>query len=253
MKTSGWIKVIGILCIVFGISALGNSIFPYLISEVNEMSGEMPESSQGTSNWFIVNIYIGIAVALFYMLAGIIFLLKKPYSIWLMYCALGINIAYVLTPLLIIKLHQSIIFVLPGLFIDIFLLILVYRIRKFYFEAPEEIVKAFGDYSPKPGILKVFTFIGFICLSISFSMLGLWIHASNSGKSQDESVAIFKSYFPDFLQSGYNTSYFTLLLCLLAIIFSSLGLKSVGFLPKLNTIILVLSCLLFLLNVFQLM
>jgi hypothetical protein len=170
-----------------------------------------------------------------------------------MYTALTINILYVLIPMLIVKLYHSIIFILPGLFIDIALLIFVYRIRKFYFDSPDEIVKTFGDYSPKPGLLKIFTFIGLICFSVSLSILGLWIHAFNIGKNQGDPVAIFKSYFPGFLQSGYNTSYLSLFLCILAIIFTSLGLKSHGFLWKVNMIILVLSSLLFLLNLFQLM
>jgi hypothetical protein len=253
MKTSNWIKLIGILCIVFGISGIFDNILPLLISEFNEKAGEMIKSPPDNSTWFIITTYFGVFVKSFYLLAGIFFLLKKPYSMWLMYSALTINILYVLIPMLIVKLYHSIIFILPGLFIDIALLIFVYRIRKFYFESPDEIVKVFGDYSPRPGLLKIFTFIGFICFSISLSILGLWIHAFNTGKNQSDPVVIFKSYFPDFLQRGYNTSYLSLFLCILAIIFTSLGLKSNGFMWKVNMIILVLSSLLFLLNLFKLM
>ncbi len=253
MKTSNWIKLIGILCIVFGISGIFNNVLPLLISEFSEVTGEMIESPPETSTWLMINNYIGIFVQLFYLLAGVFFLLKKPYSMWLMYSALTINIVYVLIPMFIFKLYHSIIFVLPGVFIDVALLIFVYRIRKNYLKSPDKIVNAFGEYSPKPGLLKIFTFIGFICFSISLSILGLWIHASSSVKNQGEAVELFKSYFPDFLQGGYNTSYFSLILCTLAILFSSLGLKSRGFLWKVNMIILVLSSLLLLLNLFQLM
>jgi hypothetical protein len=201
----------------------------------------------------MINNYIGIFVVSVYLLSGILFLIKKPFSIWLMYSALIMSILHAITPLLIEKLFNSIIFVLPGLFIDISLLIFVFRIRKFYFAYPDEVVKAFGDYSPKPWLLKTFTFIGFICFSISLSILGLWIHAFNSATTQGDSVALFKSYFPGFLQAGYNTSYFSLFLCFLAIIFSILSLKSSGFLWKGSMIILVLSSLLLLLNLFQLM
>jgi hypothetical protein len=253
MKTSNWIRIIGILCIIFGITGLIDNILPFLFSELNDSTGEVAQNPPGISIWFMINKYSGIFVRAFYLLAGIFFLLKKPFSIWLMYFALTINIMYVLITMIIAELYNSIIFVLPGLFIDIALLIFVYRIRKFYFESPDEIVIALGAYSPKPTVLKIFTFIGFICFSISISILWLWINAFNSGKNQGDSVAIFKSHFPVFLQNGYNISYFSLILCILAIAFSSLSLKSDGFLWKVNMIILVLSSLLFLLNLFQLM
>jgi hypothetical protein len=253
MKTSNWIKLVGILCIVFGILGIFDNILPYVFSDLNGKSGEMVENPPDFSIWLSINNYLGIFVPIFYLLAGLLFLMKKPYSLWLMYCALTISILYVLVLALIDKLYHSFIFVLPGLFIDVALLIFVFRIRKFYFGSPDEIVKAFGDYSLKPWILKIFTFIGFICFSISLSILGLWIHAFNSGKNQGDPVAIFKSYFPRVLQSGYSVSYFALFMCILAIIFSSLSLKSFGFLWKVNMIILVLSSLLFLLNLFQLM
>jgi len=253
MKTSNWIRLIGILCIVFGVSGILDNILPVLLSEFNDRAGEMIKSSPDNSTWFMIPGYLGFFVKSFYLLAGIFFLLKKPYSIWLMYFALTFNILYVLIPMLFVKLYHSIIFILPGLFIDLALLIFVYRIRKFYFESPDEIVKVFGDYSPKPRLLKIFTFIGFICFSISLSILGLWIHSFNIGKNQGDPVEIFRSYFPAFLQRGYNTSYLSLFLCILAIIFTSLGLKSNDILWKVNMIILVLSSLLLLLNLFQLM
>jgi hypothetical protein len=139
MKVSNWIKLIGILCIVFGILGMLNNIGPLLITELNEKAGEIAENPPDISIWLMISNYIGIFVQSVYLMAGIFFLLKKPYSMWLMYCALTINILFVLIPLLIFKLNHSIIFVLPGIFIDIALLILVYRIRKFYFEYPDEI------------------------------------------------------------------------------------------------------------------
>jgi hypothetical protein len=253
MKTSNWIRFIGILCIVFGLSGIFDIILPILISSISGKAGEMIKSPQDNSTWFMITGYLGFFVKSFYLVAGIFFLLKKPYSIWIMYCALTINILYVLIPMLIVKLYHSIIFILPGLFIDLALLISVYRIRKFYLESPDEIVKVFGDYSPKPRLLKIIAFIGFTCFSISLSILGLWIHSFNIGKAQDDAVVIFKSYFPDFLQRGDNISYLSLFLCFLAIVFTSLGLKSQGFLWKMNMIILVLSSCLLFLNLFQLM
>ena len=103
------------------------------------------------------------------------------------------------------------------------------------------------------GTQKIFTFTGALCFSISVLILGLWIHAYNTGITYGDSVAIFKSYFPRFLQIGYSISYLTLFLCFLAIIFSGLSLKAAGLLWKVNMIILILSSLLFLLNLFQLM
>jgi hypothetical protein len=253
MKTSDWIRLIGILCIVFGILGIFNDILPYLITGLSEESGEIIQSSRDVSVWLTISKYSGIFVPLFYLLAGIFFLLKKPYSIWLMYIALSLSILNVLIPTIAARLFQSMIFALPGLIIDIALLILVFRIRKSYFGSPDEIVKVFGDNPAKPWLLKIFTFVGFICFSASLSILGLWIHAFNSAADQGDPVAIFKSYFPGFLQSGYNTSYFSLFLCFVAIVFCTLGLKSKGVLRMVNLIILVLSCLLLFLNLFQLM
>lgn len=103
-------------------------------------------------------------------------------------------------------------------------------------------------------LLKILTFLGLLCLSIPLLILGLWIHAFDLGASQTTRVAIFNNYFPDFLHGRYNTSYLSLIFCLLTIIFGSISLKLKGILWKtLNLFILIFGSLLLLLNLWGMM
>ena len=105
-----------------------------------------------------------------------------------------------------------------------------------------------------PKILKILTFTGLFCLSIPLSLCGLWIHAFNLGDNQPARVAIFNTYLPDFLHGRFDTTFLSIAFCVLAIILSSISLTLSGKLWKiLNIIILVLSILLLLLNLFSMM
>jgi len=148
------------------------------------------------------------------------------------------------------------IFSLIGPFIDFALLIGVYRLAKYYYRSDDELVNLFGEKLRRrltPQLMKILTFMGLLCLFIPLSIMGLWIHAFNLGDSQANSVAIFNSYFPEFLHGRYATSYLCIVFCLLAIIISSINLKSSGKIWKVNMIILVFSSLLLFLNLFQMM
>jgi len=134
------------------------------------------------------------------------------------------------------------------------LLIGVYRIRKYYYEAPNEVVKLFGEITLAPPLLKLLTFLGVLFISIPILIQGLWIYVFNLADNQSDRVLTLHSYFPEFLQGRYVTTYLSLAFCLLAIILSGISLKLSGKLWKsFNIIILIISSLLLLLNLFQLM
>jgi len=251
MKTSNWIKLIGILCIVFGSLGIIENISSFFTPQW--VKDTWPEISTDRLKWMELLAYFGFFVNTIYLMAGVFFLQRKPISLNLMYGALTISILFVVIPLLLVKPYDLLLFVLIGPFIDLALLIGVYRIRKYYYESPNEVVKPFGEITLTSPLLKLLSFAGLICISIPVLILGLWIHAFNSGTNQLERVAIFNGYFPGFL-SGRNTIYLSLAFCILAIILSSICLKLSRKLWKtLNITILIIGFLLLLLNLFQLM
>ena len=254
MKTSGIIKLTGIICIVFGglglLQAIGTLLMPGYIEGIEEVA-EFPLNFPG---WYLMLAYIDIFVNVLYLVAGVIFLLKKRYSLILIYVALTISILYVVIPCIVVKPFDAMIFVLISPLIDIILLIAVYRIRKYYFKSSDKEIRLLGEYVFTPGQLKLFTFFGLLCMSLPLSIFGLWIYSSNAGTSQADSVAIFNSYFPDFLQGRFDTAYLSLAFCLLAIILCIVSLKLSGkFWKNINILVLIISSLLLFLNLFQMM
>jgi len=147
MKSSSWIKLIGILCIVFGSLGIIDNISSFFTPQW--IKDTWPEISPDRLKWMEILAYIGILVNSIYLMAGVFFLRKKPFSLNLMYGAQAISILYVVIPLLVVKPYDSILFVLLSPFIDLALLIGVYRIRKYYYEWPNEIVKPFGKITLK--------------------------------------------------------------------------------------------------------
>lgn len=252
MKTSNWIKLIGTLCIVFGALGLINNISFFFIPQWAQNT--WTEISPDRLKWMKLLEYIGGLVNTIYLMAGVFFLRKKPFSLKLIYGALTISILYVIIPLLIVKPYDLHLFILIGPIIDLALLTGVYRIRKYYYGSPNETVKPFGEITLSSHLLKLLTFLGVLFISIPILMQGLWIYIFNLADNQSDRVAILHSYFPEFLHGRYVTTYLALSFCLLAIILSSISLKLSGILWKVvNVIILIISCLLLLLNLFQLM
>ena len=101
---------------------------------------------------------------------------------------------------------------------------------------------------------KISTLLSLICLLIPLSIMALWIYVFDLGTTQAERVAIFKDYFPDFLNGRWSTTILSITFCIIAIIFSSNNLKlSKKFWKILNVIILVISSLLLFLNLFSMM
>ena len=252
MKTSNWIKLIGILCIVFGSLGIMDNISSFFTPQW--IKDTWPEISPERLKWMELLAYFGFFINTIYLMAGVFFLRKKPFSLILMYGALTISLLYVVIPSLFFNPFDDLIFVVIGPIIDLCLLIGVYRIRKYYYESPNEVVKPFGEITLTSPLLKLLTFLGVLCISIPILLQGLWIYVFNLADNQSDRVAILHSYFPEFLNGRYITTYLALAFCLLAIILSSISLKLSGILWKsLNIIILIIGCLLLLLNLFQLM
>lgn len=265
MKTSSWIKLIGILCIVFGAQGIINDIVSFLFPEMTGIVKEkLPEVSPDLFRWVMKLRYITFIANIFYLVAGLFFIMKKSFSLKIIYLALTLNILCRIVPMLFFSQYGSIpisyyeinIFSLIGPIIDVILLIGVYRLAKYYYRSDDESVKLFGEKFRSlltPKFLKILTFAGLLCISIPILIEGLWIHAFNLGDSQANSVAIFNSYFPEFLHGRYVTAYLSIVFCILAIIISSINLKSSGKIWKVNMIILVSGSLLLFLNLFQMM
>ena len=265
MKTSSWIKLIGILCIVFGAQGIINDIVSILFPEMIGMTKErLQEISPDLLRLLEKLQYITLLTNIIYLLAGIFFLTKKSFSLKLMYLALILSILSRIVLMLVFSQSSSFpidnyevnIFSLIGPIIDVILLIVVYRLAKYYYKSDDELVNLFGEKLRRlltPRLLKILTFTGLLSISIPVLIEGLWIHAFNLGDSQANSVAIFNSYFPDFLHGRNAAAYFSIGFCILAIIISIINLRSSGIIWKVNMIILVSSSLLLFLNLFQMM
>lgn len=102
--------------------------------------------------------------------------------------------------------------------------------------------------------LKIFSFLGVVCLLVPLSIFILWIFISDIGTTHAERVDIFNSYFPSFLTKRWDTTLLSILFCFLALILSvkSLQLKY-KFWSVLNYIVLILSSILLFLNLFSMM
>lgn len=266
MRTSTWIKLIGILCIVFGVFGIWDSLSLISIVEMVPLmtTEETFELSPKAQSLLTGLGYLGILVYTFYLMAGIFFLLKKTFSLNMMYIALLVSVLFKIIPLIIINesLGRGLDDFLFNYRIDLFsnllspaldmaLLIGIKVIGKNYYKTPEAIQKA-KIFTPK--LLKILTFLGLLCLSIPLSLQGLWIYAFNQAANQADRVAIFNSYLPEFQLGRYTPTFLGAAFCLLAIILSSVSLKLSGKLWKsFNIVTLVVSSLLLLLHLFQLM
>ncbi len=258
MKTSGWIKLVGILCIISGIFGLMESIAHIDIIETEE--AKISEFSPKVQSLVTILGYVGVLVHLLYLMAGVFFLIKKTFSLNMMYIALIISILFLIIPLIIINKSDSSGYLFdyrlslsnlisPAL--NMALLIGVKVISKNYYNKPEELKESKILTSR---VLKILTYLGLVCFFIPLSILGLWIYAFDLEDNQTDRVAIFNSYFPNFLHGRYDTTYLSLAFCLLSIVLSSVSLKLSGKLWKaMNIVILVFAIMLLLLNLFGLM
>lgn len=260
MKTSSWIKIIGILCIIFGGSGIISNISEIALPNIIEMSKDkLLEISPKLLGWVIRLAYIGLVVNAIYIMAGILFLAKKSISIKFMYSALALSIFYKIVPLFFLNTYPSTLFFnyefnisnLISPLIDVTIIAAVIMISKNYFMPADEntIRKTLTQQQ-----LRAFSLTGVLCLSIPVSLQALWIYSSNSEVTQLARAALFKSYFPEFLHGQYSITLLSIAFCIVAIVLSSVCLQTTVKLWKaVNIIVLVLSILSLLLNLFQMM
>jgi len=257
MRTSSRINIIGILCIIFGGLGIISNILEIALLELP--IDRSPVSSPEAMGWVISLAYIGLVVDAIYVIAGILFLVKKSYSIKFIYSALVISIVYEIVPLLILSdyppnpyfYYEFNVSSLIGPFIDVALIVAVIRVSKKYFMPVEENSMRRTLTLQK---LRVYSLLGVLCLSIPISLIALWIYAANSATTFEGSVALFRSYIPTFLHGYGNTPLFSVVFCIAAIILSSVCIQTTVKLWKVvNIVVLTLSILSLLLNIFQMM
>lgn len=101
---------------------------------------------------------------------------------------------------------------------------------------------------------NILTLVSLICLMIPFSIYTLWIYVFNLGTTQAERVAVFKNYFPDFLDGRWSSTIVSIIFCITSVILSSLNLKHLNRTWYLmNILIILLSSILLFLNLFSMM
>lgn len=259
--------MIGILCIVFGALGVLNGITTLLMPKLLEVAKEkVPEVSLALQRWGLILAFISLLVNTIYLIAGVFFMLKKSFSLTFMYIALTLSILWEIVPMIFLQDYVLIpefynydfnIFNLIGPFINVVLLIVVYRLSGSYYKSPEQLIELLGAKTSRmvlsQRVLKIIACMGLLSLSLPLSIFGLWIYVSGSEDTQLESVARFKTYFPEFLQGRYDTAYLSLGFCVLAIFLSIISLRLSGKLWRLNMITLIFSILLLMLNLFQMM
>ncbi len=102
--------------------------------------------------------------------------------------------------------------------------------------------------------LTVLAATSFVSTLIPCIFWGLWTYCFNSQKNQADRVAMYNSYFPDFLNGRYTISLICILFSLIGIILSSIYWNKKTFLLKcFSIIVLVAAGIMLLLNMFSLM
>jgi hypothetical protein len=254
MRISNWVKLVGILCIVFGAYRIMSGVLELSLSQMIQTAPALLRPK------FII--YLEIFVNMGYVVAGIFFLMKKSFSLNLMYFALTFKIIYGIISLLFIKFPDfpvlNIVLELVKPFFNAVLLIGVFKLSKYYFKSPEELAEFSGKKKRRdiytPRLLKILSFTGIVFLSVPLLILILRIYSSIMGTTYAESVSIFNSFLPGFLQERSNSSYLSLAFCAIGVVLGIVCLKLRGKLwITLNIIVLVLCSLMLLLNLWSLL
>ncbi|MBK8968924.1 MAG: hypothetical protein IPM36_20070 [Lewinellaceae bacterium] len=257
MKTSSWITLIGVVCIVFGVLGV---LEAYLMLSMGGISGIGSTAGKSqTSIWIQYVNYFGNFVDVLYLLAGVFFLQKASFSLRLIYTVLILSIVSGIAPWMVVSWQNGSffkfnLFVLIGPIIDVLLLVGVYRIRNYYWTEPNHVVYVVGAAARTPQQLGIISLVGLVFFLIPLSIFSWWVHVAGLGKPHMEAVELYHSYLPEFLRTRYSTGYLSLACCLAGILSSSIGLKLSGVGWKILNIAVMAGCIvLLLLNSFSLM
>lgn len=254
MKISRWVNLIGILCIIFGAYRIMSGFLELLMANMGETPAALIKP--------IFLIYIGIFVNMAYLTAGIFFLMKRAFSLNVMYFALTFKILYGITSLLFIEFPEfPILNIVSELVKPLFnaaMLIGVWKLAKYYFRSPEELAELSNKKTRRiiftQHLLKLLSFAGILFLSVPAIIFILWIYSSMHSTTQAESVSLFNSFLPAFLQGRYDSTYLSVVFCLIGIVIGAVCLKLHGKVwITLNVSVLVLCSLMMLLNLWSLM
>jgi hypothetical protein len=102
--------------------------------------------------------------------------------------------------------------------------------------------------------LKLLTGISFVAILIPILLWVLWNYCFMSQNTQADSVKMYNSFFPEFLNGRYTISFISAGLCVLGIILSLIHFnKRKALLMSINIFILVIGILMMLLTLFSLM
>ena len=105
-----------------------------------------------------------------------------------------------------------------------------------------------------PTQLKILSLASFIFMLISLSTYSLWIYVFSLRTTHIERVEVFRDFFSGYLDSRWGTTLLSIILCALAILLSGICFKLLKKLWRsLNIVILIISSLLLLLNLFSMM
>ena len=209
---------------------------------------------------FLICIEIFVNIA--YVMAGTFFLMKRSFSLILIYVALTFKIVYGISSLPFIKFPEfpilNIAIELVNPFFNAVLLLGVCKLAKYYFKSPEELAELSEKKGKRniytPQLLKILSLAGIVFIAVPLSILILWIYSYNMETTQGESVSLFHSFFPKFLQGRFDSTYLSMVFCIIGVVLGTVGLKLRGKLwITLNIFVLSLCSLMLLFNLWSLL
>ncbi len=101
---------------------------------------------------------------------------------------------------------------------------------------------------------KTFAILALFASFVPVTIMTLWIKAASLGDTQEERVAIFYTYLPEFLRGRWNSTYLSIVFCIMAIVLSVKSMKSSsGLWRAFNILILTVSGGLLCLNLFSML
>jgi hypothetical protein len=247
MNTKSWIKLVGILVIFMGLTGI--------IGNVSLLFSKLPDSHIPEFTWhFIYAPKVGLLVNLLLLMAGVFFLLRKKFSIPLIYVALVADIFFRIIPALFLSVYHDLFFIMIRHFINLVLLIIVTHLRANYHE-PEKKVEFFSRTLSylSSSTLKAVIIIGALSLFFPVFIQLLWIYTFSTVESY-LATDTFYSYFPKFLHSTSLLNYLSVACCIIAIISGLIGMKQANQTWwKASTFIMASGSIMLLLNITQLM